>query len=176
MSSDACSSLSIHSAIQQQGIDPDADLLLGSSRATWQDFCEEVVAWNARFAAIPFLAEADAGNNLLTLAAFLGNAAQESADFVACAEYINPCQGVCSGGNSTARRSAGSRHGASPVLLLGWGSRSRCRSDNLYVTLVTVITSAAPSGRRRDRCAFNWCCRRRRGKRYVAHLRLLARC
>ena len=103
----SCDQLSVQATITSRGIDPDTDFLFSSPRATWEELCDVVVAWNARFPAKPFLAEASDGNNILTLSAFLGNAAQESANFQACGEYVAPCPAqfsngewnhICSGG------------------------------------------------------------------------------
>jgi len=100
---DPCEGLTITQTIKDKGINPDQEILYNSTRISWNDVCTVVKAWNEKFPNKPFLLEDDLNNNLLTVSALFGNAAEESDHYLACAEYVTPCPdpSKCSGGAVT---------------------------------------------------------------------------
>ena len=134
----SCDQLSVQATITSRGIDPDTDFLFSSPRATWEELCDVVVAWNARFPAKPFLAEASDGNNILTLSAFLGNAAQESANFQACGEYVAPCPAQFSNGEWNHICSGGAPDDYADE---NWGTCLSASEDNLRALMPILVTT-----------------------------------
>lgn len=49
--SEACSGLSFQSIIEEKGLQPDSDILFGTTLTSWNEFCEVVAAYNERFPA-----------------------------------------------------------------------------------------------------------------------------
>lgn len=94
--------LPIIRTLAAQGIDPDRDILHNSQLLRWSDVCSVVSAWNKIYPQKAFLAQEDENDNLLTLAAFFGNAKHESAAYTACKERVQPCRAsICSGGRAS---------------------------------------------------------------------------
>lgn len=82
-------------------MNPDRDLLRRSAY-TWDEFCGAVLKWNERFPDVSIFTETNEDHNLETMAALLGNANHESAQFKECGEKIQPCssppEDICSAG------------------------------------------------------------------------------